>query len=160
MFFNGTLKIIFLLSGLYPFSVFLVFSTFFVLKRLQQEKATIIKCLTDRQDERSPEKVYYWWQRSIFFVSCAESIIGDKWLWTAVNATVINSFRDFFHLNGENSQPAVNSELKSLTAWQQKLNLSLFRDIRNNRITSIGNGTFFGITCSGTCSETSRNRVW
>ena len=95
-----------------------------------------------------------------FFVSCAESIIGDKWLWTAVNATVINSFRDFFHLNGENFQSAVNSELKSLTAWQQKLNLSLFRDIRNNRITSIRNGTFVGTTCSGGCSETSRNTVW
>ena len=48
MFFNGTLKIIFLLSGVYPFSVFLLFSTFFVLKRLQQEKAAIIKCVIVR----------------------------------------------------------------------------------------------------------------
>ena len=159
MFFNGTLKIIFLLSGVYPFSVFLLFSTFLVLKRLQQEKAAIIKCVTDRQDKRSPEKVYYWWQRSIFLV-LAESIIGIKWLRTAVNATVINSFRDFFYLNSENSESAVNSELNSLTVRQQKLNLSLFRDIRNNRITSIRNGTFVGTTCSGGCSETSRNTVW
>ena len=143
----------------YTHSLFFFCSLHFLSWKDYNKRAAIIKCVTDRQDKRSPEKVYYWWQRSIFLV-LAESIIGIKWLRTAVNATVINSFRDFFYLNSENSESAVNSELNSLTVRQQKLNLSLFRDIRNNRITSIRNGTFVGTTCSGGCSETSRNTVW
>lgn len=44
---------------------------------------------------------------------------------------------------------------------RQRLFLCICSYITNNRITTIGNGTFVGVTCSGSCSETTRNNyVW